>query len=445
MTMTGSWSQPKLVVHARVDGLHSGATSFRRWEVSARLQDDSLSGELIAEEEHGGSLAAHIDAPHAGKLEGEIQAKHFPLDVRSELLPGLRQARALLDGKIALVGTRLHPSLDGAFAISGGELLLANSAISYHALEGRLRFEPEKIVLQLFRGETGNGGGFDGDASLSFRGFVPQTLVGTLHLRRYPVAWESLSGLADANVSLDGKRGAQGFFTTVQLSEARVTLVDDQGLRGLIPLVRLDDIRVGTARPLPLSSPVAKSRSEPTGAIVVSVHGPMSVHGGEIDAQATSKLEIDLSTDIPTATGAITLSAGSVHLYGQVYDLERGSLRFDATSDALLDLRLARTVTKTRIGLELGGSARQPTMHFFAEAPEYDAAQVASMVTGQRRERGGVAKKGIGDKTTGPLSSLIATSFRQADPASEIVDVARPVRAQRKLDADAAAFPPATK
>ncbi len=403
------------MVRARVDGLlRSGDTSFRRCELSARMQNDSLSGQLVAEEEHGGSLEAHIDAPHAGKLEGEIQAKHFPLDVRSELLPGLRQARALLDGKIALVGTRLHPSLDGAFAISGGELLLANSAISYHvASRAGCASEPEKIVLQLFRGETGNGGGFDGDASLSFRGLAPQTLVGTLHLRRYPVAWESLSALADANVSLDGKRVAQGFFTNLQLSEARVTLVDDQGLRGLIPLVRLDDIRVGTARPLPLSSPVSKARSEPTGAIVVSVRGPMSVHGREIDAQATSKLEIDLSTDIPTATGAITLSAGSVHLYGQVYDLERGALRFDATSDAFLDLRLARTVAKTRIGLELrrlGTTADDALLRW--SLLEYDLRSPGREHggLGQRRERGGVAKKGIGDKTTGPLSSLIATS-----------------------------------
>ena len=232
---SGSRARASLVAQARGDGLRSGDTRFRRCELSAGVQNDSLVGQLIAEQEHGGSLEAHINAPHSGKLEGEVQAKRFLLDLRSELLPGLRQARALLDGKITLEGTRPRPVLEGAFAISAGELLLANSAISYHALEGRLRFEGEKVVLQLFRGETGNGGGFDGDASISFLALVPQTLAGTLHLRRYPVAWESLSGLVDANVSLSGKRGARGFFTSLQLSDARAFLVDDQGLRGLIP------------------------------------------------------------------------------------------------------------------------------------------------------------------------------------------------------------------
>jgi len=50
----------------------------------------------------------------------------------------------------------------------------------------------------------------------------------------------------------------------------------------------------------------------------------------------------------------------------------------------------------------------------------------AALITGQPQTKDDIAQKGLDGKVAGPISNLIAVSFRHSDPASDTVDVSRP-------------------
>jgi autotransporter translocation and assembly factor TamB len=441
--LRGSWAKPTGEAHVELAQLRSGETRLRDCVFDGRASDGALRGVLSLDEEQGGALQAKAEEDRSGKLSGELEARRFVIDARSELLPWLRELRAVVDGRLTLGGTRADPRLLGELDVSDGHLRLARSAIDYRALAAKARFADDGIEVSDLRAATGSGGQLGGHLRLGVAQAKLARLHGALSLRRFPFAWETLSGRLDASVELDGAPAKTGFATIARLDGARVTLVDDHGLPHLLPLQRLDDLSTGVARPQPVVDPVTAPKVRAR-APSLAIVGPFSVSGAEIDARGAADLRVDLDTPIPNATGTLRLESGTVELYGARYTLERGLLRFAGDPDPTLELRVMRDAPRGRIGVELGGSTRQPTTRFVSESAVYDPGQVASLVTGQRLEKGGVRKKGIGEKVGGPISSLIATSFRQTDPGRSVVDVSRPV-SSKKVETYESILPASTK
>ena len=429
--VTGSWSHPHLVAEANADGVRSGTVTYKKLGLTATVKDDRFSGELVANDGAGASLTVEAAAPlSGGAMSGSIAATGFKTDLRSELLPVLRSLKGQLDGNVKIGGTTSKPQLLGKLRLANAEVALATTAITYRDGHANVGFDANGVALEGMHFTAGTGGALDGDAHFTVRDLHVDALTAKLDLRHYPMAWDTTTGLADASVSVGGKREAKsgGFTTTVNVVRGRVELEDDREVKGLIPLGHLEDVKVAKARPEPISVPLnGKPKAAPTPGptYVVFVKGPIAVHSRELELAATANLRVDLSGSSPIASGGLNFAPhGTVKLFGQKYELERGQVSFLDSVQPKIDFRVGRKVSKARIGIDLGGTERQPTTVFWSEPASYERPQeVAAQVTGQSLDKDGVVKKGIEMKVSGPLSNLIAVWFKQSAPASKTVDV----------------------
>jgi len=429
--VTGTIDNPKVVARASVAGLRSGETAYKKLEAEATFKDERLGMLLNAVEVDGSSLEASGEVPlRGGKLQGTIDAKRFKVEVVSELLPRIRVLRGELDGKLVAAGTSQKPSLSGTLVVSKGQATLSSSAVTYRDIAARLDFAENAINIDKLRMTAGTGGTLDGSAKVTIRDLRTDALTGQLTLKRYPVQWDTTLGLVDSVVTLDGKRDPKtGFATRVSFDKgARIDLQDDR-TPGLLPTARLDDVKVGNARPEPIAVPLSgKHKADPKHMQrnTVVVKGTADVHGPELDVKATADITLALDTDIPTAVGTVLLAPrGAVRMFGQTYDLEHGRIVFGNLAQPTLDLRMARHVPTARIGVDIGGTAREPTTKYWAIPPSLTPVAVASQITAQPEKNDAVAKDGLNKKVTGPISHLIALSFRQAEPDKKAVDVTR--------------------
>ncbi len=430
--ITGNVAHPLIEATASVDNLKSGRTSFNKVQLSTSVKEGQVVANFAATETNGSSLSAHAEVPLAGgALAGSIDASHFLVDIQSELLPRLRAVNGELDGKLRVGGTAERPELSGKLRLARGQLVLASTAITYRDLVADLSFDSNGISVDGLKMNAGSNGSLSGQGRLTIRDLRADTLQGALQMKQVPLQWDTTSGLVDGKATLDGKRDHKkgGFDLAVKLDQARVDLLDDHGTKGLIGMPQLEDIKVGKAKPEPVSGPIEKPKTAPHDGkySTLAISGPLVVHGTELDATIQTDVRIDLASDIPTADGTLTFAPhGVARLFGQQYDLERGRVGFGNIAQPDLAIRLSRAVPRARIGVDLAGSVRQPTTTFWSAPTAYAPGQVAALITGQPGGDTKVDKEGLDHKATGPLSHLIALALRQSHPATKVVDVTKP-------------------
>lgn len=429
-TITGTWAHPRITAKVRVDRLKSGETDYKRFAMSGVGVDGHYSVDVDALQTEGSSLKGNLELTvTGGPISGNVDASHFKVDLQSDLVPTLRSMHGDFDGKVGIAGTLERPKLSGNLVVAHGQLATAKTAITYHDLTANLAFDGEGFAVKSLKMGAGSSGTLEGDGHVALRQLHPDVVAAKVTLKKYPVEWDTTTALADATLDVQGKydlRGG-GFDTIVGIEHARVEIQDDHAIGGLIPVTHLDDVKVGKARldavdgPLPPKTPGKNGRR-----YLVTFRGPFTVHGAELDAEAHADIKVDLSSVVPTSVGTLELAPrGVLRLFGQTYDLEHAKILFGNSTQPNLDLRFGRNVPNARVGVDIGGSSRQPTTTFWSvPAGLYPPGKVAALMTGQKESKDGtVVKKGLEEKVSGAISNLIAVSFRQSAPASKTVDV----------------------
>ncbi|MEO6952434.1 MAG: translocation/assembly module TamB domain-containing protein [Polyangia bacterium] len=429
-TITGTWTHPQVTAKVRVDRLRSGETDYKRFAMSGVGVDGSYKMDVDALQTEGSSLKGHLDlAVTGGPISGFIDASHFKVDLQSDLVPTLRSMHGDFDGKVSIAGTLEKPKLGGNLTIAKGQLATAKTAITYHDLTANLVFDGDGFSVKGLKMGAGSFGTLEGDGHVALRQLHPDVVAATVALKKYPVEWDTTTAFADATLNVQGKYDLRdgGFDTVVTIEHARVDIQDDHAIGGLIPVTHLDDVKVGKARPDAIDGPIPPRTGAKHGRhYLVTFKGPFAVHGAEIDAEAHADIKVDLSSQIPTSSGVLELAPrGVLRLFGQTYDLEHAKILFGNTAQPNLDLRFGHNVPNARIGVDIGGSSRQPTTTFWSVPTGiYSPGKVAALMTGQKETKDGtVVKKGLDEKVSGAISHLIAVSFRQSAPASKTVDV----------------------
>ena len=429
-TITGSWAHPKVTAKLRVDRLKSGETDYKRFAMDGVGVDGHYDVNVDAVQTEGSSMKGHVELSVAGgPMSGSIEATHFKIDLQSDLVPTLRSMHGDFDGRVSIAGTLESPKLGGTLVIANGQLATSKTAITYHDLTAALAFDGEGFAVKGLKMDAGSAGTLEGDGHVALRQLHPDVLAAKVTLKRYPVEWDTTTAFADATLTVQGKYDLRngGFETVVSIDKGRVDIQDDHAIVGLIPTGHLDDVKVGKARPDSIDGPVPpKTGSRTARKYVVAFRGPFTVHGAELDAEAHADVRVDLSSQIPTSIGVLELEPrGVLRLFGQTYDLEHAKLSFGNTAQPNVDIRFGHNVPNARVGVDIGGSTRQPTTVFWSlPANTYPPGKVAALMTGQKESRDGtVVKKGLEEKVSGAISNLIAVSFRQSAPASKTVDV----------------------
>ena len=316
-----------------------------------------------------------------------------PLDLRVQstisatwaklFVPGL-DISGEMDLLAAVKGTVGAPDLSGQAVLHDARLILPNLATSFEGLEGTVRFERDRLVLDGLTGRVG-GGTVRATGQLTLPG-AGRTLAYRFEMSaqgvslRYPSGWVSRGDAALAFVGTASSRQVQGLVRLNRALYVEDLQVDPLQLllRGLqrqrVEVVPTDDLFARTQLNLSIQGP-----------------GALRVTNNVADLHGDIELTVVGTVATPVVFGSIQLESGGTLQYSDnKYQVDRGSLTFANPNriDPLIDLALKTEVQSYTITLNLSGTLERLNAKFSSNAELADIDIISLLAGGPRPELG---------------------------------------------------------
>ncbi len=427
--LTGTLLAPHAKAEFGATDLRVGQLHHRAFRLSGTTSDGAVNAKLLAELDSGQSLAVTARIPWTDQpLSAQLTARGFSLDFGSENLPVVRLLRGLFDGDVQLSGTMSAPKLAGDLRWSRGELHLASTAMTYRDFDATMHFAGERVDVPSMHLLSGTNGQLQASGFLVLDHLVPASVDAKIATRQILIQRGGVGMLLDADITVTGKRNAQGILAgNIRVEHGTAKLPDHPRDGTLLPTASLEDVTV--VKP-PTAKVSDKQPPQPVGPrgpdFSAQIEGPFEIRGPEVSATTRGSLTVDLSGAKPDIHGNLTADPkGWVRMFGRRYDVERGAIRFDGAPEPILDFRISHRLPKARIGVEVKGPASKPELHFWSEPPIYDQAQVAGVMLGNSPTVNGVSTTGLSAQSDGVISKMVVGSIRKNFLSTLPIDVYR--------------------
>jgi autotransporter translocation and assembly factor TamB len=316
-----------------------------------------------------------------------------PLDLRVQstisaswaklFMPGL-DISGEMDLLAAVKGTVGAPDLSGQAVLHDARLIVPSLATSFEGLEGTVRFDRDRLVLEGLTGRVG-GGTVRAVGQLSLPG-AGRTLSYRFEMSaqgvslRYPSGWVSRGDAALALVGSGSSRQVQGLIRLNRALYVEDLQVDPLQLllRGLqrqrVEVVPTDDLFARTQLNLSIQGP-----------------GALRVTNNVADLHGDIELTVVGTVATPVVFGSVQLESGGTLQYADnKYQVDRGSLTFANPNriDPLIDLALKTEVQSYTITLNLSGTLERLNAKFSSNAELADIDIISLLAGGPRPELG---------------------------------------------------------
>jgi hypothetical protein len=325
-----------------------------------------------------GSIGLAAPRPLDLRVQSTVSASWAKL-----FLPGL-DVGGEMDLLATVKGTVADPDLSGQAVLHDARLILPSLATTFEGLEGTVRFDRDRLVLDGLTGRVGGG---------TVRATGQMTLPGAGRAfsyrfemsaqgvsLRYPSGWVSRGDAALALVGSGGGRQIQGL---VHLN--RALYVEDLQVDPLQLLLRgLQRQRVEV---FPTDDLFARTQ------LNLSIQGPgaLRVTNNVADLHGDIELTVVGTVATPVVFGSIQLeSGGTLQYLDNKYQVDRGSLTFANPNriDPLIDLALKTEVQSYTITLNLSGTLERLSAKFSSNADLADIDIISLLAGGARPELG---------------------------------------------------------
>ncbi len=281
-------------------------------------------------------------------------------------------------------GTVGAPELSGQAVLHDARLIIPSLATSIEGLEGTVRFDRDRLVLDGLTGRVG-GGTVRATGQLALPG-AGRPLSSRFEMSavgvslRYPSGWVSRGDAALALVGSGSSRQVQGL---VHLN--RTLYVEDLQVDPLQLLLR--GLRRQRVEVVPTDDLFA--RTQPN----LSIQGPgaLRVTNNVADLHGDIELTVVGTVAAPVVFGTVQLeSGGTLQSSDNKSQVERGSLTFANPNriDPLIDLALKTEVQSYTITLNLSGTLERLNAKFSSNAELADIDIISLLAGGPRPELG---------------------------------------------------------
>jgi hypothetical protein len=281
-------------------------------------------------------------------------------------------------------GTVGDPELSGQAVLHDARLIVPSLATSFEGLEGTVRFDRDRLVLDGLTGRVG-GGTVRATGQLVLPG-AGRTLTYRIEMTaegvslRYPSGWVSRGDAALALVGSGSSRQVQGLVRLNRALYVEDLQVDPLQLllRGLqrqrVEVVPTDDLFARTQLNLSIQGP-----------------GALRVSNNVADLHGDIELTVVGTVATPVVFGTVQLESGGTLQYSDnKYQVDRGSLTFANPNriDPLIDLALKTEVQSYTITLNLSGTLERLNAKFSSNADLADIDIISLLAGGPRPELG---------------------------------------------------------
>jgi autotransporter translocation and assembly factor TamB len=312
-----------------------------------------------------------------------------PLDLRLQSTISTSWAKLFapsleLGGQIDLLatvrGTVADPDLSGQAVLHDARLIVPTLANAIEGLEGTVRFDRDRLLLDGLSGRVG-GGTVRANGQLTLpgagRAFGYRVDLAAKGVSlRYPDSWVSRG---DAAISLSGSGSVRQIQGVVQLN--RALYVEDLQVDLLQLLLR--GLQRQRVQVVPANDLFASTQ------LNLSIQGPgaLRVTNNVADLRGDIELTVVGSVATPVVFGSVQIETGGTLQYADnKYQVDRGVLTFANPNriDPLIDLALKTEVQSYEITLNLAGTLERLNAKFSSNADLADIDIISLLAGGQR-------------------------------------------------------------
>ncbi|GGG26971.1 hypothetical protein GCM10010964_13600 [Caldovatus sediminis] len=392
---SGAVAQPEVAASLRVAGLRADTPWGRTLPAAeiraratlgpdgaARLAAEARAGAARLSATAGLPQGFGADAPLAATLQGNAELGELLAPL---LAPGADRATGRLAAELRAEGTLGVPRLSGRATLAGGEYRNLLYGVRVSNLDGSLRADGTRLVLERLQGTTPGGGRIaaSGTLDLGEPGLPVEARVSARNAR--PLASDRYDVLLDAELGLAGALAeAARLAGTVRIERAEIRLPEALPAR-----IRTLDVQErggpppGTVRAQQAARaavPEAAATAPPPIALALVLEAPRAVfvRGRGLDAELGGRLGIGGTLADPQVEGELRLQRGTFLMLTRSLAFERGALRFvPGVLAPELDFLASARVRGDTLRVAIEGTAEAPQVTF-SSTPELPEEEVAA-------------------------------------------------------------------
>jgi len=168
LSIAGTMQQPQIVGSMEVGDLGAGSLKIDHLQVPRfEVREESLVAEQVIAAVGPHVVRASVKIPVTWKPLGIDRAAPWSIAVDMtrqdlallmRLTPEVAFASGSLDGRVEIAGSVNEPELVGELAVSRGVLLARGQRTRITGIDGRIRFEGRRVVVERLVGLVGSGG-----------------------------------------------------------------------------------------------------------------------------------------------------------------------------------------------------------------------------------------------------------------------------------------------
>jgi translocation and assembly module TamB len=357
--------------------------------VTARLGSDWTPGALYPD--------IRMDGPASARAT----FSRMPLEAAVAWVPGLANIEGLVEGEVDASGTLLEPHLAGSVDVEAGQLDLRGLGQRLRNVQGHASIEDSTVHLVGFRATDGDGV-VHIDGSLELEGLALARSTLQLGADGFPIRQEgSIMAALTGHAELTNEFEEGALTGAMRVDDLVVQLPDDSG-RSPQDLTAHPDIcvhRRATAEGLADASgdcglDVVADEDAYRVDLTVDASRPFWVKSSEFEALVAARLEVLYRDPDFRVGGAVELRQGFFEVFGKRFDIDEGSMVFDASSPTLNPQVLLIATHRLRndpnrtVTVHASGTLAHPVIEFSSTVPTNNEGEIiALLITGTTNQR----------------------------------------------------------
>ncbi len=329
--------------------------------------------------------AAH---PVAESTDGDLLVRAVfdsaPLGPFVTWLPQIAFAHGYLSGSFEATGPLDDLDMQGDLSIHDGYVELVGLGQHLHDVQGDFDFRGNWARITRLRAYDGDGF-IQVDGSVGFDGWFPARARVSLNSREFPVRSEgsvlaTLTGSAGIDADISGDETDMDIEVrslNVQLPEDSTRTVQDLDPHPDVRIIGVASRTLDEEEPYPFRIHVNAAR-------------PFWVRRSDFAAMIAADLVATYRDPDLFLSGYADLRRGFFEVFGKRFDIERGSMNFDGSSDIDPEVNLVathdmRTPPNTQVTVVVSGQLSNPTIEFSSNHRDCnERASIISMLVSGR-------------------------------------------------------------
>ncbi|HLL23223.1 MAG TPA: translocation/assembly module TamB domain-containing protein [Kofleriaceae bacterium] len=422
--VTGTVGKP--LVHARIAGTHLDVPPGPRGRPIKRIDRLALDAKwdgttgnvtLDATQKDGMmQLLANGSPKDLGAATVSLKAKQFDLLPLLAFAPGpAGGAAGRLDADLTVKG------LDPRRAKIAGELHLSNARLPINPNVGTLnRAKVDVTIGDVVKvavdGRLG-GGTVKASATLGMNGAMPTGGDAKIELREVsPIG--VVEPDIDADVTAKLTRRNDAWVADIVIDKAKVEVPEGRGEK-LDPVGMPEDMRyiVAGKKQLAKDDPKGdpKAMGEETRPVAPTFIAnitlkPTFIESNELRGYIRGNIRIEREAAALGIVGKIEADRGDLDLFGRRYQLDRAVVRFDGSTDPLLDIVITHDFPEVTTTTQVRGRVSKPELVMRSDPGTFSQGQLLGFLLGGEPE-GAPADGNPRDKAVGAGASFVANKI----------------------------------